>query len=368
MSDSWRFFATRLDGDGGESVIAEELPLGEASVERVISGAGTIRGTITPEYANLRTPTGPLLVPWSTAVYAELDGQIIGGGIMQPGSEAMGSRLQIDCAGFSHYAHEMPYDGEIYFVEKDALDIYRHIWEHLQSQPGGNIGLVLDSTKAGVLVGEELEEVEFETGSGDMVAFEAGPFKLAWWLTDNLAERLDDLSELAEFEFLEQHSWNTDGGINHRLRFGVPKLGRRRSDLHFMAGDNLIQPPVFAGTDYASEMWVLGAGEGRAMKHGRASRSRPSRLRRVGVVADKTMMSKARAEQLAGQILGERTGEAVATSVVIRRDSGVPDLGDEVQLMTTDIGWEGQDEQWLRVIGVTHTPGSRNVTCEVVRA
>lgn len=367
-AEEWRYFATRLNGDGTEDVIAQDIPLADPTVELTLSGATTIAGTISPEIPQLQATDGaPLLIPWQTAIYAERNGQIEGGAIVQPGTQAQGAQLQLDCAGFSHYPQDMPYDDEIYFVEVDALDIYRHIWDHLQGQPGGNLGVIVDSTKAGVLVGEELEEVEFETGSGDMVAFEAGPFKLAWWMTDNLGQRLTDLSELAQFEYREQHRWVDDGQrLEHRIRLGVPRLGRRRDDLHFQSGENLTLPPTFVTTDYASEVWALGAGEGRMMKIGRASRSGEKRLRRVAVVADKELKSKRRAEQLAGQQLGKRTGETVPSEITIRRgEQPLPDLGDEIQLQTDSYGWHGRHDPWVRVVGMTLRPDRSNVTCRV---
>ena len=43
-------------------------------------------------------------------------------------------------------------------------------------------------------------------------AFEAGPFKLAWWLTDDLGERIGELMDLAPFEYREEHNYIGDEG------------------------------------------------------------------------------------------------------------------------------------------------------------
>lgn len=367
-AEDWRFFATRLNGDGTEDLIAEDLALHDPSIEWVLSGSPTLAGKIQPEDLGLQDEGEPILVPWSTAIYAELNERIIAGGIVQPTPRAQGPTLTIDAAGFSHYPHDMPYDGERYFVETDALDIYRHIWDHLQSQPGGNLGLQLDAVKAGVLVGEELEEVTFVTGEGETVFFEAGPFKLAWWLTDDLASRLADLSELAKFEWVEQHSWG-DGKINHRIRFGVPRLGRRRQDMHFKAGDNLIREPEFEMTPYASEVWALGGGEGRAMPIGRDSRSGEKRLRRVSVIIDKQARSRKRVRELAAAELPRMEGKPIPTSMVVARGAdGLPDPGDEVLVSLEREGWHGHRDIWVRVMSMIFDPSTPFVTCQVVRA
>lgn len=367
----WSFFATRLHGDGTEDMLAVDLPLADAQVERLLSGADSIRGTISPEIRQLLDDDGtPIIEPWSTALYAERDKRIVAGGIVQPASAAQGSSLTIEAAGFSHYPADMPYDGETYFVEVDALDIYRHIWSHLQSQQGGNLGLVLDSHKSGVLVGEELEEVEFTTGAGEEVYFEAGPFKLAWWLTDDLADRLEELRDIGGFEYREEHFWDGET-IRHHLRFGTPRLGRRRQDLHFKAGDNLVAEPTFDGGDYASEVWALGAGEGRMMRVGRASRSGETRLRRVVQVADKTLTSNRRADQLAGTVLHRSNGSPSIQSITIHggeRGELIPDPGDEVLTELNGVGWRGTGKAWVRVLSVLEQPSTPYVTCEVEQA
>lgn len=363
---TWRFFATTLNGDGTEDMLIGDLPLGGSSITRRLSGADSIAGSIAPEIGGLKDADGrPLIKSWSTAIYAEKDGQIKAGTIVQPESPAQGSSFSVDAAGFSHYPTRMPYDSEIYFVETDALDIFRHIWEHLQSQPGGNLGLVLDRMRSGVLIGEELEEVTFETSTGEEVFFEAGPFRLNWYSTDDLSERLAELQESGGFEYREEHRW-TDAGLVHHLRFGVPRLGRRRMDLHFVAGDNLVVEPAFSAGEYASEVWALGAGEGRMMRNGRAARSDETRLRRVAVVSDKALTSNRRAAEMATTALRLSTGLPEVDSVQIR-NTDLPDLGDEILLKLNGVGWHGEDEIWVRVLSITERPESSVATCEVQR-
>ena len=366
---SSRVFATRLRGDGTETMLVEDLPLAGVSFTRNLSGTSTISGSITPEIEGLKAPDGqPLLQAWSTALYIEQDGQIRAGGIVQPESMGDGPTLRVEAAGFAAYPYGMPYDGERYFIQVDSLDIFRHIWDHLQSQPGGDLGLRIDPDRSGVLVGEELEEVAFETGGGEEVMFEAGPFKLAWYLADDLGDRLEELVDLGGFEFTEEHAWAPgEDRIEHRLRLGVPRLGRRRHDIHFVAGDNLVRDPAFSVGTYASEVWAMGAGEGRTVRHARAGRSGESRLRRVNVVSDKALTSNRRAAEMAALMLDLSTGEPEVDSVTIRggNPDEIPDLGDEVLLRTSGIGWHRSTDLWVRVRSVTQSLDSSWVTCEV---
>lgn len=370
MTEGWRFFATRLNGDGTETPLISDLELSGARVTRQLNGAPVITGTISPEIRSLKVAGAPLLRPWSTCIYAENQRRIVTGGILQPGSVAQGPTLQIEAAGFTDYARNMPYDAEKYFVEVDAADIFRHIWAHIQSQERSNLGLVVDPTMSGVLIGEELEEVVFETGGGDMVAFEAGPFKLAWWATDDLGERLAELLDLGSFEFYEEHYYRGDDseGIEHRIRLGAPRHGRRRTDLHFREGDNLMVEPPFVASDYASEVWVLGGGESRLMKIGRASRSGETRLRRVHVETDKSLPSNARCAKLAGTTLANMTGLPDIESITIDGSKGLPDLCDEVLVKLDNEGWYGTRKMWVRVLSIEQAPSTSYVTCGVERA
>lgn len=365
-----RFFATRLNGDGTEEMISSDLPLSDWTLTRVISGGDTIAGSIKPEILSLKADDGnPLLQAWSTAVYAEEEGDIASGGIVQPGSPAKGSTMTVDAAGFSLYPTGQGYDGAMDFIEVDTLDIFRHIWAHLQGHPYGNLGMKLGTEKSGVLIGEELEEVKFEA-EGEEVAFDRGPFRLAWWLATDLGERIGDLLEAGGFEYRERHAWRERGdGIDHRIDFGVPRIGRRRHDIHFMLGDNLVAEPTYTIEDYASEIVMLGAGEGRTSRVGRAARSGEKRLRRHVTLSDRALDNLSMAAKAAATELEGRTGMITPTQIQVRgslHDDTLPDPGDEVLLKTHDRGWHAREEGlWVRVMSVTTSAKSSVATCDV---
>ena len=80
---NWRYIASRLNGDGTETFLSYDVPLSGGQTTTALSGPGGINGTITPEIAALQDEYGrPILEPWSTAIYAEVDGQIRGGAIL----------------------------------------------------------------------------------------------------------------------------------------------------------------------------------------------------------------------------------------------------------------------------------------------
>lgn len=150
----WRYIVSRLNGDGTETFLNYDVPISGAQVEDVLSGAGGITGTITPEVAALQDDQGnPIFLPWSTAIYAEADGQIRGGGILS-GLEENGPNLTLDAVSFTGYANGMPYTGRESFTNADPLDLVRHMWAHLQQAAQGNLGLELGDAGTQVRIGK----------------------------------------------------------------------------------------------------------------------------------------------------------------------------------------------------------------------
>lgn len=369
----WRFTATRLNGDGTETIIDPDLPLVDASVTRELSGPGSITGSINPAVARLVGPDGrPILIPHSTAIYAEESEVVRHAGILTS-RQVTGSGLSLSCAGFTSKLSREPYIGSVFFVERDPLDIARHMWYHHQSLAGANIGMTLDTTtKVGRLIGTELKQVEFDTQNGP-VSFEAGPYKLNQWETDDLGAKFDELATDYGFDYRETHSWNAAGtGFTHYLDFGVPRIGTRKTGIRFVVGDNVTEDPTTAQgeDDYYSEVLVRGAGEGATMKRALVSRA-DSRLRRTYVHEDKQLKSDTACATVGRQILARLGGFVDVTTLTVRDSHWAPlgswVEGDEVELIT-DTEW-GDDAFFVRILSTTWTPGNEgSVQVSVIRA
>jgi hypothetical protein len=360
MAD-WRYLAYRLNGDGTETLIDPDLPLQGPSLTRVVSGPAGFNARISPAVARLVGPDGnPILQRYSTAIYAENDGQIVHGTIVTDMGRA-GPELSLTGTGFSAFPKGEPYDGDRFFVETDPLDIYRHVWAHLQGRPRRNLGVILGTTKTGLKIGSVLTQVEFDTQAGP-VSFEAGPVKLNWWEVDDLGSFLDDLATDNNFDYAESHKWDSDGqSVEHHIDFGYPRIGRRRSDLRFVVGENVTVVPneSYVGASYASEVIVRGAGEGRTMIRGFASRPDETRLGRMQVIEDKQIKSVTAANKRAQTELAMRTGRPEITDITVREAPGYPTLGawtegDDIELVT-DGEW-GSTVDWYRVLSTTIQP------------
>ena len=241
----WRYFATRLNGDGTETLLDPDLPLQDPTIEDVLSGDNSLQAKIEPTYARLKGLDGKtILREWHTAIYAENDGDIRGGGILV-NSGIDGPAWSLEAPGFTNYAVDMPWTaaspisndppGWVVAAEKDGsgkgigvdpIDMFRVIWRQLQEHPGGNLGLTIDSTttKGKVKIGTELKQVEFDTQSGP-VSFESGPYKLNWYTNHDLSSDLNDLANDTPFDYHERHFWDASGTLRHHIDIGYPSLG-----------------------------------------------------------------------------------------------------------------------------------------------
>lgn len=130
---TWRYFAQNLlTGEFTHT----DLPLRRDELTWQLSGPGALKGTISPEVLGL----GPL-EEWQTAIYAEADDEIRWGGILR-NRGMRGAELTLDCAGFSSYPARIPYTGPDYVkINADPTGIFIYIWDHLQSQPDGDLGV-----------------------------------------------------------------------------------------------------------------------------------------------------------------------------------------------------------------------------------
>src|SRR5699024_1308159 len=237
-------------------------------------------------------PGDPLIQNWQSVIVSERDGQIMGVSIVKDSPVDEGS-MSLSGIGLAGYPTGMPFTGSFKGIEVDPIDQVRRIWNHLQGKPQGNLGVVVDDTKApkGVTVGAEEKDVSFETGEGEQVEFQSGPYILAWYQTDDCGKEIDDLAEYTPFDYRMEHKWSGESFTSF-LRIGTPKIGVRRSRPRFVVGENIIEFPGIerVGDDYANEVLCLGSGEATKMRKGTAT-VKTDRLRRAVVLADKSQRS-----------------------------------------------------------------------------
>lgn len=368
---TWRYIATRFNGDGTETFLNFNVPLSTTEVNPVLNGHGGVKGTITPEIASLKTDDGNhLFVPWSTAIYAEEDGHIRGGGILKDFDDDA-PKLQLDCIGHTGYLTDTRYTGVKSIERDDPLKVSKHLWDHTQTRPHFNIGIEFAGAEKSrdMFIGDD-SIVPTQTPT------KVTPYVLAWYQTHDLAKEFELLASLAPLEYTMTHEWNADKtAIRHILHYGYPRLGARRTDLRFVVGENVVEQPRFdtGGDSYASNVIVLGAGEGSKMMRNPTDAADPAlkRLGRDAVIIDKSITTPSEAQKRADAELKLLTGTADVTEIQVRQHEhallGSYSVGDDIRIETAD-GWSGIRSLWVKILGIQIRPESNVTTLQVMRA
>lgn len=355
MKPGWRHHLFKTKGDGSFTPVAWDVPVTGANVTLDLSGPSAFDGSVQPEIPRLKDENGePLIQNWQSVIVSERDGQIKGVSIIRDSPVDDGD-MSLTGIGFAGYPTGMPFTNEYKGIEVDPIDQVRRIWGHLQGKPGGDLAVTLDDTKApnGITIGAEEKDVSFETGDGEQVEFQSGPFILAWHKTDDCGKEINDLAEFTPFDYRMEHDWSGETFTSF-LRIGTPEIGVRRNGLRFVVGENIIDMPGLerAGDDYANEVLVLGSGESSKMRKGSAVRT-SDRLRRAVVVADKSQRSNASATKAANAELKNRLGDPDITEITVMDHPNARfntwGLGDEI-LVTTPDGWLKPMRLWCRVV------------------
>lgn len=382
MPSEWRYLVYRLDGyTGTETLLDPEAKLSNVSFQRALSAPGTLTASVDAWTYAQKGPDGkPLFLDWATLIFAERDGVIRGGILID--SSWNGSTYDLTVAGHMALPQGQPYlgPGEMH-VQIDLADAVRRIWNYLQAMPGGDVNLEVDSTTySAIKIGTKLELVEFTTGAGEDVSFEAGPWKLSWHTTDDLGRVMDDLFEQG-MEYRESHTWRADGTMRHRVDFWAPgspagggaALIRRREDVRIVLEENAVEIPSKDrdSENYASYVQGLGAGDGPKTVRSIVSHVDPlGRIFRARNAVDSSLRSKGAVTQMAKDKLAQSAGGWEITQLRLRDSHLLPlgsiEPGDEVRV-TGDIGEELYDD-FVRIVSIEESPDNDSeMTLTVVR-
>lgn len=362
---AWRYMAQRALTN---EWLHWDVPLNEASITYQLSGPNQLTATIAPEDSSLLASDGrPLFDEWSTIIYAEESGIIRYGGILVPSEFGPDGSWQVEFSGFSGYANGNTYSGDQSWDSVDPLVVVRHIWSHLQSKPDGNLGLVLDDTTSPIRIGKVVKK----KNSKDKTEEVNEPYVLGYWEEKDCGDEIDSLAGQTPFDYFEEHAWDGDE-VAHRLRLGYPRLGRRRTDLRFVQGENLqLSPSVTrSGDEFCNVVRAVGKGEGRKAKRQEYA-VRDGRLRRERVVVDSSisdddrLKTLARREYMVNNPLPGVSEITVFDHPNAKLGSFVP--GDDI-LIQADLPWLKDFQLWCRITALTITPGSDAMQLSLARS
>lgn len=356
------YIVQRLGGEAHGQTLETELKLTGARRGRALSAPPTASGSIATPVVHLTAADGlPLIRKWRTALFPVDENGNLHGGYVVTNLRPNGQTWELSLAGFTAYPVGQPFSGVKRYVDTDPTDVFRDIWEDLQAQPDGWLGLEISNVTTPVRIGSGPRQVEFSTTEGEDVAFEADDQsrKLNWWSTFDCGREIDNLAAETPFDWRERHAWddNKPGGIGHFVDIGYPTLGTRKRGPRLVYGENVITPPQpVDNPDYCTDVIVLGAGEGKDRIRGYAGTERDG-LRRVKVVEDSDLHSVSQANARAQEELANARAEFLVDTVVVERHSNADidalEPGDELPYFA-----ETETvvlDQWVRIVNIEHT-------------
>lgn len=361
---SWRFYLRSVPSGAW---IDKDLPLVDGEVTPMLSGPASIRGTVPVELASLRDSRGALVVrEGGCELIAEDVGRRTYSGIVDKVTIS-GQSLVLEAGGFSMITNGTPWLGPSFAgIKVDPLAMVRKIFAHVGSYEDVAVPVIVDETVSSVRIGEEERQVSFTTSTGETVEFETGPYKLNWWSTDDLSKEVADLSEQTPFQYREITTWADDEPV-HRLELGYPSVGGSKDDLRFEVGLNVVANPSINQTEYASEVIVFGAGEGRKKVSSGPISVGGNRSRKVHQHTDTSIRTKAAAISKARQIVKQmQGGNSIESLDVMDHDMarfGSFWEGDHIRVVG-DAGWADLD-LWVLIEEMTFNTDTGGLNMKV---
>ncbi|OMH30660.1 hypothetical protein [Tersicoccus sp. Bi-70] len=363
MTDAapWRFHLQEMPSGRW---LDRDLPLMGGTVTTAVNAPASISGALSLGYPALTS-----VREWGCAVIAEQEGRPPVFGIVDHVS-LDGGQVRVEAGGFTMYPTGIPWLAADYAgIGVDPLDVVRMVWDEVQSYPGGDLGVTVDSLRSPVRVGTPERNVNFTTSAGEDVSFDAGPFRLAWWQTDDVGKTITDLAASTPFGYAERSAWDGED-IVHRLELGYPGIGARRDGLLFEIGVNVTVVPAVSASEYASEVLLYGSGEGRTKIRSDRLTASTGRLRRVHVATEKAFTSRKAATDAARPILAQVSGAATIDSLTVvdhpMAPAGSFGPGDQIRVQG-DPGW-GDLDLWMRITELTVNCDAGSIELKVEEA
>lgn len=296
---------------------------------------------------------------------------IIGSCLVQPGNEtdASGS-LKIVCEGFSSYAKGIPWIDNYNPIAVDPFAIVARIWNHLQTQTNGNLGVTITPASSGTLLlpgfgwdGSNLV-INFFAIFVRAIDFRDCGDEVNYWARD------------IPFEYLEVSAWNgPKTAITKSLVLAYPRRGVQRNELAFILGENVIDASVMgeAEIDWTSDVIIRGWFPG-TVYQGEFTNPDSTRFRRVMMQDDAQINTQERAAAAAKRLLTRNLIPSSWQKITIDRNHpnapyGSFEVGDDI-LIQGFMPWKGVVKEWHRIVeySISDADGSCEMTVKHVDA
>lgn len=379
---SWRFHVKRARTNVW---LDRDAQINEPIITWVLTGPGEMTFRLDAREAKRYGIDGRFVFDdWSSIVYAEKNGQIQWGGIVDGSDDAGNGERIVHLRSLSGYAKGVKYTSDVTrFYQMDAFDIVRLLWSTMQSDPMADIGMTLSSNLSGITIGSEdpgpapirepgETEEAWQARLTEYATRINEPYELAWYNTPDFGEEVEKIMGQAAADSVESYSWNEDGSdVINRLNLYWPTAGARRHDLRFVEGENVAVPPAPSSEadEYGNHVIALGAGEERHMLREEVQID-DGKLKRHIIAPAKDLYSPSTLNALARSVLKVAQNTLQYDSVDVYDHPNAPigswQLGDEIKLETFS-GYYELDE-WVKIVGWSMSPAREDIaTISVVR-
>ncbi|MGD9485023.1 hypothetical protein WDH52_17495 [Streptomyces sp. TRM70308] len=334
--------------------VVDVLPLTEAKFDDYIGKPGSLSATVPLPDAALARRARAALLPGRTAVWLERDGDIWWGGVLwtcTPHSDEQGRlKAEFQAATFDSYLDHRVLSTDMVGTATDQFDIVRMLVDHVQAQPGGDIGLRYGTEASGV----------------------RRDFAYAYTDLARVRELLDKLAQLDDgFEWRVHCYRDAQGRRVKRLQVGHPRIVSGHTDIVLDHPGGVLTYSLPSDATVQANVWVA---RGESANSDQSQESVPLTVRQVhaediaggwprlesssdhsSVRDPELLRSLARAE-----LARHRRPETIP-QLTVRMDGRISPalLGARLRLRVHDL-WhpEGADSRF-RIVGLAVTPPQR---------
>lgn len=337
------------------NILTRDLKVLEPKFTRMVSGPCHLEFTLpydgeSPDNINLK-PYGQLI-----HVEETINGvrKILGSCIVQPATQPDPSGvMKVVAEGFSGYADGIPWLDNYNPIAVDPFHIVHRIWNHIQTQPQGNLNVTVTPADSNTLL-----LPGFSWDGSSLVINLFAIFVRAIDFRD-CATEMKYWARDIPFEYLEVSEWSPDHTVvNKSLVLAYPRRGVQRTELAFQFGVNVIEGSTSteAEIDYASQVIVRGWFPGQVY-NGDLINADPTRFRRVIMQEDANINSQERAQVAAKRFLVKHQIPTHWTSIIVdmthqNAPLGSFEVGDDI-LVEGFVPRYGKVREWHRIISYT---------------
>ncbi|MBW1601323.1 hypothetical protein JJV70_04235 [Streptomyces sp. JJ66] len=334
--------------------VVDVLPVTEAKFDDYIGKPGSLSATVPLPDAALARRARAALLPGRTAVWLERDGDIWWGGVLwtcTPSADEQGRlKAEFQAATFDSYLDHRVLSGDLVGTATDQFDIVRTLVEHVQAQPGGNIGLSCGTEASGV-------RRDFAYAATDLA---------------RVRELLDKLAQLDDgFEWRVHCYRDAQGRRVKRLQLGHPRILTGHTDLVVDHPGAVLTYSLPSDATVQANVWVA---RGESANSDQSQESVPLTVRHVraediaggwprlesssdhsSVRDEEVLHSLARAE-----LARHRRPETIPR-LTVRMDGRISPalLGARLRLRVHDLWHPDGSDSRFRVVGLAVSPPQR---------